>query len=121
MIPKSIKILFAVPFVIIIGYSVYLFNKFDSIPDIIPIHGYGKNADGFGSKMFLFFPIVLNLVILLIIWLCLRKPENFKFPFEVKEEDKAKTYYTMQLVLVIIAIFATIITTPLLFSDVVYK
>jgi hypothetical protein len=121
MIPKSIKILFAVPFVIIVCYSVYLINTYSSIPDIIPIHGYGKNTDGFGSKMFLFLPIILNLIILFFIWLTIKKPEIFKFSYEIKEEDKAKTYYTIQLVLVIMAIFVTIITTLLLFSDVVYK
>lgn len=121
MIPRSIKVLFAVPFVIIVFYSVYLFGKYDSIPEIIPIHGYGKNADGFGSKKFLFVPIVFNLIILSFIWFTIRKPENFKLQYEVKEEDKAKTYYTMQLVLVTIAIFVTIVMTPLLFSDVVYK
>ena len=121
MIPKSIKILFSIPFIIIACYSVYLLNKYDSIPDIIPIHGYGKNTDGFGSKMFLFLPIVLNLIILFFIWITINKPENFKFSYKIKEEEKAKTYYTIQLVLAIIAIFATIITTLLLFSDVVYK
>ncbi|MDQ0592520.1 ABC-type uncharacterized transport system fused permease/ATPase subunit [Chryseobacterium ginsenosidimutans] len=121
MIPKSIKFLFAVPFVIIACYSVYLFNKYGSIPDIIPIHGYTKNTDGFGSKMFLFLPIILNLIVLIFIWLIIRRPDNIKFSFEVKEEDKAKTYYTLQLFLVIMAIFVTIVTTPLLFSDVVFK
>jgi hypothetical protein len=121
MIPKSIKFLFAVPFVIIVCYSVYLLNIYGSIPDIIPIHGYSKNTDGFGSKMFLFLPIILNLIVLIFIWLIIRRPEKIKFSFEIKDEDRAKTYYTLQLVLVIMAIFVTIVTTPLLFSDVVFK
>ncbi|MDV7696362.1 DUF1648 domain-containing protein [Chryseobacterium soli] len=119
MIPKNIKLLFCIPFVIIICYLGYLLNKYSSIPDTIPIHSYGNNADGFGSKKFLFLPIVLNLIILMFIWMCIRKPDSMKFSFEVKEEDKAKTYYMLQMVLVVIAIFVTVMTT-LLFSDVVY-
>lgn len=120
MIPKTIKLLFSIPFVIIICYVGYLLSKYSSIPDIIPIHGYGKNADSFGSKKFLFLPIILNLIILWFIWMCIRRPDTMKFSFEVKEEDKAKTYYMLQMVLAVIAIFVTIMTTLLLFSDVVY-
>lgn len=121
MIPKSIKLLFSVPFVIIVCYTVYLVSRYNSIPAMIPIHGYSKNTGGLGSKIYLFFPIVLNLIILSFVWLIIRKPDNVKFSFEIKEEDKAKTYYILQLVLVILAIFVTIVTTLIMFSDVVFK
>lgn len=121
MISKKIKILFTIPFIIILCYTCYLLSIYDSIPQIIPIHGYGKNTDGFGSKMFLFFPIVLNLILLLFIWWILKSPDKINFSFEIKEEDKAKTYATTQMVLVIISIFITIILTVLLFSGVVFK
>ncbi|SHH82665.1 Protein of unknown function [Chryseobacterium oranimense] len=121
MIPKHIKLLFCIPFIIIIAYTIYLFTRYGSIPDIIPIHGYGGKNDGFGSKLFLFAPVVLNLIILAFIWLIIRKPEKIKFTFEAKEEDEAKTYYQYQLVLVILAIFVTMVMSPLSFSDVVFK
>lgn len=121
MIPKHIKLLFCIPFIIILGYTAYLITRYDSIPDIIPIHGYGGKNDGFGSKLFLFAPIVLNLIVLTFIWMTIRKPDKIKFTFDVKEEDKEKTYYQYQLVLIILAIFVTIIMSPLSFSDVVFK
>lgn len=120
MIPKPIKWLFAVPFIIIISYTVYLLTIYHSIPDIIPIHGYGGKNDGSGSKLFIFAPIILNFIILGFIWLIIRKPDKIKFTFEVGE-DQAKIYYQYQLVLVILAVFVTMIMSPLSFSDVVFK
>lgn len=121
MIPKHIKLLFCIPFIIIIGYTAYLLTQYSSIPDIIPIHGYGGKNDGYGSKAFLFVPIVLNLAILTFIWMTIKRPDKIKFTFEVKEEDQAKTYYQYQLVLIILAIFVTLMMSPLSFSDVVFK
>ncbi|MGG5209668.1 hypothetical protein ACQWU4_12020 [Chryseobacterium sp. MIQD13] len=121
MIPRHIKLLFCIPFIIILAYTAYLFGRYSSIPDTIPIHGYGGKNDGSGSKLFLFVPILLNLVILVFIWQIIKKPEKIKFTFEVKEEDPSKTYYQYQLVLVILAIFVTMIMGPLSFSDVVFK
>lgn len=121
MIPKHIKLLFSIPFVIIIIYTLYLLNVYSSIPEIIPIHGYGGKNDGFGSKLFLFAPILLNLAILLFIWQIISRPDKIKFTFEIKEEDRGKLYHTTQLVLVILAVFVTVVMSPLSFSDVVYK
>lgn len=121
MIPKHIKLLFCIPFLIIIGYSIYLISRYSSIPEIIPIHGYGGKNDGSGSKLFLFAPILLNIIILIFIWLIIRRPDKIKFTFEVKEDDQAKTYSQYQLVLIILAIFVTIIMSPLSFSGVVFK
>ncbi|WBV54923.1 hypothetical protein AAEU33_06540 [Chryseobacterium sp. Chry.R1] len=121
MISKKIKILFSIPFIIIVCYTCYLVSVYDSIPEIIPIHGYGKNTDGFGSKMFLFFPIILNLILLLFIWWIIKSPHKINFSFEIKEDEKARTYATAQMVLVIVSIFITVILTLLLFSGVVFK
>ncbi|PRB02835.1 hypothetical protein CQ046_11560 [Chryseobacterium sp. MYb7] len=121
MIPKYIKLLFCIPFVIIICYSVYLYTVYSSIPDTIVIHGYGNMKDNYGSKIFLVFPVVMNLAILLFIWLIIRRPDKIKFTFEIKDDEKEKTYHITQLALVIIAIFVTIMITPLSFADVVFK
>lgn len=121
MIPRNIKLLFSIPFIIIICYTVYLLNIYHSVPDIIPIHGYGGKNDGFGSKLFLFVPILLNLVILGFIWMIMKRPDKIKYSFEVKEEDLPKTQYMIQLVLIVLAIFVTVIMSPLSFSDVVYQ
>lgn len=120
MIPKPVKFLLCIPFVIIICYLAYLLSRYSSIPDTIPIHGYSKNTDGYGSKAFLFFPIILNLVMLGVIWMMIRRPDKMNFSFEMKEEEKAKVGFTLQIVLAIIAIFLTVFTTVLLFSDVVF-
>ncbi len=121
MIPKYIKLLFCIPFIIIICYSVYLCTVYNSIPDIIAIHGYGNMKDNYGSKIFLVMPVLMNLVILIFIWLIIRRPDKIKFTFEIDESEKEKTYHITQLALVIIAIFVTIMMTPLSFSDIVYK
>ncbi|MGH1520329.1 hypothetical protein [Chryseobacterium sp. JK1] len=121
MIPKHIKLLFSIPFVIIICYSIYLCTVYSNVPDIIPIHSYGNNKDSYGSKIFLFLPILLNLIVLIFIWLIIRRPDTIKFTFEIKEEDHGKIYHITQLALVILAIFVTILMGPLSFADVVYK
>jgi hypothetical protein len=121
MIPKHIKLLFSIPFVIIICYSAYLCTVYGSVPDMIPIHSYGNNKDSYGSKIFLFLPILLNLVALILIWRIIRRPDKIRFTFEIKEEDREKVYHTTQLAMVILAIFVTILMGPLSFSDVVYK
>ncbi|MDR3026646.1 hypothetical protein [Chryseobacterium sp.] len=121
MIPKYIKLLFCVPFIIIICYSVYLCTVYNSISETITIHGYGNMKDNYGSKIFLVMPVLMNLVILLFIWLIIRRPDKIKFTFEIEENEREKTYHITQLALVIIAIFVTIMMTPLAFSDVVYK
>ncbi|THV62802.1 hypothetical protein [Chryseobacterium candidae] len=121
MIPKYIKLLFCIPFLIIICHSVYLCTVYSSIPDIIPIHGYGNMKDNDGSKIFVVFPVLMNLAVLLFIWLIIRRPDKIKFTFEINEDEKEKTYRITQLALVIIAIFVTIMMTPLSFYDVVYK
>ncbi|WP_137904762.1 hypothetical protein [Chryseobacterium sp. 2VB] len=121
MIPKYIRLLFCIPFVIIICYSVYLCSVYSSIPETIIIHGYGSMKDSYGSKLFLVFPVLMNLAVLVFIWLIIRRPDRIKFTFEMKEEEKEKTYRITQLALVIIAIFVTIMMTPLSFSDVVFK
>ena len=121
MIPKYIKLLFCIPFVIILCYSVYLCTVYSSIPAVIPIHGYGNMKDNYGSKIFVIFPVLMNLAVLIFIGLIIRRPDKIKFTFEIKEEEKAKIYHTTQLALVIIAIFVTIMMTPLAFSDIVFK
>ncbi|MDR6489708.1 heme/copper-type cytochrome/quinol oxidase subunit 2 [Chryseobacterium vietnamense] len=121
MIPRYIKLLFCIPFVIIICHSVYLCTVYSSIPDIIPIHGYGNMKDIDGSKIFVVFPVLMNLAVLIFIWLIIRRPDKIKFTFEISDEEKEKIYHITQLALVIIAIFVTIMMTPLSFYDVVYK
>lgn len=121
MIPKYIKLLFCIPFVIIICHSVYLCAVYSSIPDTITIHGYGNMKDNYGNKIFVVFPILMNLAVLVFIWLIIRRPDKIKFTFEIKDDEKEKTYHITQLALVIIAIFVTIMMTPLSFADVVYK
>jgi hypothetical protein len=63
---------------------------YSSIPDTIPIHSYGNNKDSYGSKLFLFLPILLNLVILAFIWRIISRPDKINFTFEIAEEDKEK-------------------------------
>lgn len=121
MIPKYIKLLFCIPFVIIICYSVYLCTVYSSIPDTITIHGYGSMKDNYGSKIFLVFPVLMNLAVLLFIWLIIRRPDKIKFTFEINEEEREKIYHITQLALVIISIFVTIMMTPLSFADVAFK
>jgi hypothetical protein len=77
--------------------------------------------DNYGSKIFLVFPVLMNLAVLIFIWLIIRRPDKIKFTFEINENEREKTYHITQLALVIIAIFVTIMMTPLSFSDVVYK
>ncbi|ROH98586.1 hypothetical protein EGI16_20955 [Chryseobacterium sp. G0240] len=119
--PKYIKLLFCIPIAIILCYSAYLCAVYGTVPDIIPIHSYGNNPDLYGSKKFLFLPILLNIVILIFTWRIISRPDKIKFTFEISENDKEKTYRITQLALVIIAIFVTIMMSPLSFSDVVYK
>ncbi|QIY92010.1 DUF1648 domain-containing protein [Chryseobacterium gallinarum] len=121
MIPRYIKLLFCIPIAVLLCYTVYLCTVYGSVPETIPIHSYGNNPDNYGHKIFLFLPVLLNIVVLILVWRIISRPDKIKFTFEISANDRTKVYHTTQLALVIIAIFVTIMMGPLSFSDVVYK
>lgn len=121
MIPRYIKVLFVVPFAITICYFVYLCTVYSSVPEVIPIHSFGNNKDSYGNKIFLFLPIILNIIALMLIWRIIRRPDKIKFTFEIKEAEQEKIYHTTQLALVVFAIFISVMMGPLSFADVIFK
>jgi hypothetical protein len=49
-----------------LGYLIFLAVKFSSINETIPIHYSSEGADGFGSKIFLWFEAAINAIILIL-------------------------------------------------------
>lgn len=119
MVSKKIKLLFCIPCGIVLLYSIYLLSKYSIIPNIIPIHGYGEKADIYGSKYYLFLTIAINIILLIFIWYLIKNPNKMNLPIEITDNNKEKIFQNIQIFLVYLAIFITIIFCYL-FNDVVY-
>lgn len=66
---------------------------YSSLPDSIPIH-YGANgeADGWGSKISIFFLPILGICLYgLFKWLS-RYPHKFNYPYSITEENRERSY-----------------------------
>lgn len=119
MVSKKIKLLFCIPCGIVLLYSIYVLNKYNIISNVIPIHGYGKKADIYGSKYYLFLTITINIILLIFIWYLIKNPHKINTPIEITDNNKVKAFQNIQIFLVSLAILITIIFCYL-FNDVVY-
>lgn len=119
MVSKKIKLLFCIPWGILLFYTIYLLSKYNIIPDIIPIHGYHEKADIYGSKIYLFLTIGINVLLLIFIGYLIKNPQKVNQPFDITDNNKDKVYQNIQIFLICTAIIITIIFCYL-FHDVVY-
>ena len=114
---KKIAFLYSISLIVLLSYIIFLLYKYDSISTTIVIHRYGKNVS-YGSKLFLFLPIIINMFFVTLVWFVIKYPKRMiKLP---NNSDDA-SYERMQLIIVIISTIATIIYTYILFSDVIYN
>lgn len=114
---KKIVLLYNVSLIVLLSYIIFLLFRYDNIPDTIIIHRKGENFS-YGSKLFLFLPIIINILFLIFIWFVIKYPKKM-----IKLSDKSgdESYEKMQLIIVSISTIVTIIYTYILFSDVVYN
>ena len=73
---KLHKIIFGFSILLLLSYVIFLGIKFPTIQKTIPIHYSAGGADGFGDKIFLWFNIGINVVLLFLIGLILFFPQK---------------------------------------------
>ncbi|CAA7387623.1 hypothetical protein [Chryseobacterium fistulae] len=116
MMSKKIKLLLYVPFIMILCYSVLLLRRYNSFSKLLAIHEYSNKIDSFGNIILLLLPIVLNLFFVIFVWRLIKSPDKLIANYIVRVENEPKLYYNVQLTLVVLSIFFTVITTILLFA-----
>jgi len=119
MVSKKVKSLFCIPCLIVLIYTSYVTYRYSSIPEIIPIHGYGNNVDGYGNKIYLYLTIGLNILLLLLIWVLIKIPHKLNLPIEINNDNKESIFQNIQISLVVIATIITVIFC-ILFKNVVF-
>lgn len=111
---KKVKILYLIPIGIVVLYTFYLLYKFENIPDLIRIYGYGDKAK-FGKKILMFVPILLNALILIWIGFLMKNPKNLNLP--IKNDDNKELDTKIQISLIVLSTIISVIFC-LLFIDV---
>ncbi len=107
---KIIESTFGIAIFIIVIHVVLLFLKFDQIPNVIPIHqNFKGEIDGYGSKTLLFIPMILNVIMTIIFWWCIKNVKRFNYPFSVHEGNRAKVHFYTKLVLSITLVLLSLI------------
>jgi len=96
---------------VILGFAVVAFN-YGALPETIPIHFNGRGeADGFGSRLTLWFLPVMNLVIFYVLELTTKSSFKwFNYPVTITEENAAAQH---GIALQLIAVMRLIITLML--------
>ncbi|SEQ80070.1 DUF1648 domain-containing protein [Neolewinella agarilytica] len=96
---------------VILGFAVVAFN-YGALPETVPIHYNGKGeADGFGSKLFLWILPVINLVIFYMLELTTKSSFKwFNYPVAITEENAAAQH---RIALQLVAVMRLIITLML--------
>ena len=109
MVSKKIKLLFCIPCLMVLLYTAYVLYTYDRIPEMIPIHGYGDHVDGYGDKIYLFLTIGLNVLLLLLIWVLIKIPQNLNLPIEINDDNRESVFQNIQISLVVLAVIITVI------------
>lgn len=114
---KKIKLFYLLPIGIVTLYTFYLLYNFEKIPNIVPIYGYGDNAK-FGKKIFMFFPVLLNYLILIFIWFLIKNPRKLNLSVKIDDNKYKEGFYVkIQIALIVLSTIFSIIFC-LLFIDI---
>lgn len=103
--------------ILLIGTLLYLLISWPSLPDEIPMHyDFAGRIDRWGGKGELFFPVVMEWVMYLVISLVEKFPSVWNTGVRVTRENRARVYRTLKymiktLKLVMILIFTFLIVS----------
>ncbi|WP_336715977.1 hypothetical protein [Chryseobacterium mucoviscidosis] len=107
---KLYKVIFSFSILLFLGYLIFLAVKFSSIHETIPIHYSSEGADGFGSKIFLWFEAAINAIILIFIGLILLFPEKmFRKTDEYLESSLEAAIKNRQIFLSVLSVLITVL------------
>lgn len=107
---KLYKVIFSFSILLFLGYLIFLAVKFSSINETIPIHYSSEGADGFGSKIFLWFEAAINAIILIFIGLILLFPEKmFRKTDEYLESSLEAAIKNRQIFLSVLSVLITLV------------
>ncbi len=109
------KIIYIISILIAVLYLVFLTAKYPKIPEIIPIHRLG-NEISYGTKKYLYIPVMINLLFLLVVGIMINSPKKW-----IKIDPTEITYETISLIIACISLIFTIVMSLILFGNIVYK
>jgi len=108
---KKIKNLYILSYIILVSYTIFIVINYNNLPDFIPIHGTVNSVSAYGDKAFIFAPLVMNLILLIIIYIGIIKVPNDVIIDESSDsnQNRHKIIENKQLRLVVVAIIVTIV------------
>ncbi len=117
---KSYTFIFGLSAVLLLAYAVFLGIKFPSVKETVPIHYSSGEADGFGSKMFLWLEVGINAVILCFIAFPLFYPQKMFGKDNSNLESSAKTAIkNRQIFLSVLSLAVTLLLCGLSLKEVI--
>lgn len=117
MVSKKVKILYFISISIFITYLILLLNNYSNISETVDSHiNINGKVDGHSNKNSLFISTGVNLAILILIWLLIKKPQSANYPIEINDDNRESVYKKMQLFLSIIALFTTAFFSYMIFK-----
>lgn len=122
MVSKKKIILYAISLSIFLIYILMLLLHYSEIPEIAASHLDIKGkVNGYSSKSSLWISSGVNLLILAVMGLLIKKPEYANYPFEITDKNRENAYKKMQLFLAVIAIITTAFFSFMVFKAVGFE
>ncbi|WP_116790477.1 hypothetical protein [Flavobacterium psychrotrophum] len=116
IVPKNIKILYAVSVLILAFNGLYLLSTYNNIPATVVVHSY-NGIDTLGDKSYLHGIIYLNAVIVFVIGIAIfRYHKLMVVTAEIGIKDRLESIYNRRLILAIVSIKVSILFSIILFK-----
>lgn len=117
IVPKNIKIIYAVSVLIFALNGLYLLATYNNIPATVVVHSY-NGIDSLGDKSYLPEIIYLNAVIIFVIGIAIfRYHKLMVVTAEITIKDRLESIYNRRLILAIVSIKVSILFSIILFKD----
>lgn len=105
-------------YVICLGSFLFLFYKYDSLPNSVPLHTNIKGEiDNWGSKSSLILFPIINLIIIIILSFFIKKPEMANYLVKITEKNKDLMYSKMKVFISATSLIISIIFLFLLLDS----
>lgn len=107
---------------VLLTYSGILYLDYSNVPNTIPTHiNYSGEIDSWGSKNSLWIAICVNMLLLLLVWVAIKFPRYWNYPYEMIKEKKNKFIEKFRLVLATMAVFISIAFSTMIFNAMSYS
>jgi len=117
---KLHQFIFFLSVLLLLAYSIFLGIRFPSIQETIPIHYSGEGPDGFGSKIFLWFQVGLNAILLFFIGLIIKYPgKAFGEKNDYLESSAETAIKNRQIFLSVLSLVVTLILCGISLKEII--